>query len=41
MLTASTVLSVQHGTATVALEVQAGDNQLAHGLATSLLLPPT
>jgi hypothetical protein len=23
------------------LEVQAGDNQLAHGLATSLLLPPT
>jgi len=40
VLTASTVLSVQHGTATVALEVQAGDNQLAHGLATSLLLPP-
>ena len=36
---ASTLLSVQHGTATVGLEVQAGDNQLAHGLATSLLLP--
>jgi hypothetical protein len=36
---ASTLLSVQHGTTTVGLEVQAGDNQLAHGLATSLLLP--
>ena len=30
----------QHGTATVAIEVQAGDQQLAHGLSTSLLLPP-
>ena len=40
VLTASTILSVQNGTATVALEVQAGDNQLAHGLATSLLLRP-
>jgi acyl-coenzyme A thioesterase PaaI-like protein len=38
VLTAGTMLSVQNGTATVALEVQAGDNQLAHGLATSLLL---
>jgi acyl-coenzyme A thioesterase PaaI-like protein len=35
---ASTLLSVQRGTATVGVEVQAGDNQLAHGLATSLLL---
>jgi acyl-coenzyme A thioesterase PaaI-like protein len=34
----STMLSVQRGTATVGVEVQAGDNQLAHGLATSLLL---
>jgi uncharacterized protein (TIGR00369 family) len=33
-----TMLSVQRGTATVGIEVQAGDNQLAHGLATSLLL---
>jgi acyl-coenzyme A thioesterase PaaI-like protein len=40
VLTAGTVLSVQHGTTTVALEVQAGDQQLAHGLATALLLPP-
>ena len=31
------MLSVQHGTATVSLEVHAGDQQLAHGLATSLL----
>jgi acyl-coenzyme A thioesterase PaaI-like protein len=38
VLTAGTVLSVQNGTATVAIEVQAGENQLAHGLATSLLL---
>jgi acyl-coenzyme A thioesterase PaaI-like protein len=37
---AAPMLSVQHGTATVGIEVQAGDNQLAHGLATSLLLPP-
>jgi hypothetical protein len=36
---ASAMLSVQHGTATVGIEVQAGDHQLAHGLATSLLLP--
>jgi acyl-coenzyme A thioesterase PaaI-like protein len=41
VLTAGTILSIQNGTATVALEVQAGDNQLAHGLATSLLLRPS
>jgi acyl-coenzyme A thioesterase PaaI-like protein len=35
---AATMLSVQRGTATIGIEVQAGDNQLAHGLATSLLL---
>jgi acyl-coenzyme A thioesterase PaaI-like protein len=35
---AASVLSVQRGTATTGLEVQAGDQQLAHGLATSLLL---
>jgi acyl-coenzyme A thioesterase PaaI-like protein len=35
---ASAVLSVQRGTATIGIEVRAGDNQLAHGLATSLLL---
>jgi acyl-coenzyme A thioesterase PaaI-like protein len=35
---AATLLAVQRGTATVGVEVQAGDNQLAHGLATSLLL---
>jgi acyl-coenzyme A thioesterase PaaI-like protein len=35
---ASAILSVQHGTTTVGIEVQAGDRQLAHGLATSLLL---
>ena len=38
--TAATMLSVQHGTATVAIEIHAGAHQLAHGLATSLLLPP-
>jgi hypothetical protein len=38
--TASILLSIQHGTATVGLELQAGDQQLAHGLATGLLLPP-
>jgi hypothetical protein len=32
---APTLLSVQRGTATVGVEVQAGANQLAHGLATS------
>jgi acyl-coenzyme A thioesterase PaaI-like protein len=37
---AGTILSVQHGSATIGIEVQAGDHQLAHGLATSLLLPP-
>ena len=37
---AGTILSIQHGTATVGIEVQAGEHQLAHGLATSLLLPP-
>jgi acyl-coenzyme A thioesterase PaaI-like protein len=35
---ASAMLSVQRGTATIGIEVQAGDHQLAHGLATSLLL---
>jgi hypothetical protein len=34
---ASTMLSIQRGTATVSLELHAGDQQLAHGLATSLL----
>lgn len=38
--TASTMLSIQRGTATVGLELHAGDQQLAHGLATSLLRPP-
>ena len=37
---ASVLLSIQHGTATVGLELQAGDQQLAHGLATGLLLAP-
>lgn len=37
---AGTILSVQHGTTTVGIEVQTEDQQLAHGLATSLLLPP-
>jgi acyl-coenzyme A thioesterase PaaI-like protein len=35
--TAGTLLSVQHGTATIGIEVQAGDQLLAHGLATALL----
>jgi acyl-coenzyme A thioesterase PaaI-like protein len=35
---ASTMLSVERGTATIGIEVQAGDNQLAHALASSLLL---
>jgi acyl-coenzyme A thioesterase PaaI-like protein len=39
--TSGTVLSVQHGTATVAIEVHAGGHQLAHGLSTALLIPPT
>lgn len=34
---AATMLSIQQGTATVGIEVQAGDRQLGHGLATSLL----
>jgi len=38
IVAAGTMLSVQRGTATVGIEVQAGDNQLAHGLATSVLL---
>jgi uncharacterized protein (TIGR00369 family) len=38
IVAAATMLSVQHGTATVGIEVQAGNNQLAHGLASSLLL---
>jgi acyl-coenzyme A thioesterase PaaI-like protein len=37
----ATMLSMQHGTATVAIEVRGDDQQLAHGLATSLLLPPS
>jgi len=36
---AGTILSVQHGSTTIGLEVQAGDQLLAHGVATSLLLP--
>ncbi len=40
VLAAGSMVSAQHGTATVAIEVQAGDQQLAHGLSTSLLLPP-
>ena len=39
ILAAVSMLSAQHGTATVAIEVQAGDQQLAHGLSTSP--PPT
>lgn len=35
--TSGTLLSVQHGTATIAIEVQAGDQLLAQALATSLL----
>jgi acyl-coenzyme A thioesterase PaaI-like protein len=35
--TAGTLLSVQHGTATIGIEVQAGDQLLAHALATALL----
>ncbi len=38
--TSGVMLSVQHGTATTAIEVQAGGQQLAQGLSTSLLLPP-
>lgn len=41
VLTSGTALSLQQGSATIALEVQAGDHQLAHGLATSLLLTPS
>lgn len=37
---ASYMLSIQQGTATVGLELQAGGQQLAHGLATALLLTP-
>jgi hypothetical protein len=36
--TSGTMLSVQHGTATTAIEVHAGDQQLAQGLSTSLLI---
>jgi acyl-coenzyme A thioesterase PaaI-like protein len=35
---ASMLLSVQHGTTTVGIEVHAGEHQLAHGLSTSVLL---
>jgi acyl-coenzyme A thioesterase PaaI-like protein len=38
IIAASSMLSVQRGTTIVGIEVQAGDKQLAHGLATSLLL---
>jgi acyl-coenzyme A thioesterase PaaI-like protein len=38
---ASTMLSIQRGTATVSLELHAGDQQLAHGLATALLPRPS
>ena len=38
---AGTILSLQNGSATIGIEVQAGDHLLAHGLATSLLLPRT
>jgi acyl-coenzyme A thioesterase PaaI-like protein len=38
---AGTILSVQHGTTMIGIEVQAGDHQLAHGLATSLLITPS
>jgi hypothetical protein len=38
--TSGTLLSVQHGSATVAIEVQAGGRQLAQGLGTALLTPP-
>jgi len=41
IVAASTMLSVQRGTATIGIEVQAGDNQLAHVLATSLLMRST
>lgn len=38
VLSAGTMLSVHSGAVTVGIEVQAGDSQLARGLATSLLL---
>jgi acyl-coenzyme A thioesterase PaaI-like protein len=38
IVAAPTLLSVQRGSTTVGIEVQAGANQLAHALATSLLL---
>jgi acyl-coenzyme A thioesterase PaaI-like protein len=37
---AGTILSIQQGSTTIGIEVQAGDHQLARGLATSLLLAP-
>jgi acyl-coenzyme A thioesterase PaaI-like protein len=36
---AGTLVSIQRGTTTVAIEVHAGDQQLAHGLSTTLLIP--
>ena len=39
IMAASSILSVQSGTVTIGIEVHAGDHQLAHGLATSLLRP--
>jgi acyl-coenzyme A thioesterase PaaI-like protein len=38
VIAAGTLLSVQRGTTTVAIEVQAGDQQLARGLSSSLLI---
>ena len=40
VLSAGTMLAVHRGAVTVAIEVQAGESQLASGLATSLLLAP-
>jgi hypothetical protein len=37
---AAMLLSVQHGTTTVGIEIQGNGHQLAHGLATGLLLAP-
>jgi acyl-coenzyme A thioesterase PaaI-like protein len=34
-----TLVSLQHGTATTAVQVRGGDQQLAHGLSASLLIP--
>jgi hypothetical protein len=39
VLACGTLLSLQHGTTTVAIEVQAAERQLAHGHSTSVLIP--